>query len=211
MNLCRYASPVLPAAVLLFCGCNSKTESTKTSAPGHNHEHADDHRPASYAAAVREIRELGASVAKAFSAGTPDDAHDALHDLGQLLKALPDVAGDTDLPKDDWQAVKDAGQRLFDAYDKLDQLMHGNKEKKGDAAKTLAEASPDIEAALEILESKLALTGEPPAPAKDSDPAAAEIEHDHDHDHDHEHKPSHDENEDEDEDDAQSTSSDAAG
>lgn len=45
-----------------------------------------------------------------------------------MLAGLPKLINDSDLAADDRAAAKQAGQTLFDDYDRLDQLMHG----KGD-------------------------------------------------------------------------------
>ena len=94
---------------------------------GHAHSERD-HQPQALTDAVEKIQHLGEDVADSFEANAPEDAHSALHELGSLLAGLPKLVDDSDLAADDRAAAKQAGQTLFDDYDRLDQLMHG----KGD-------------------------------------------------------------------------------
>jgi hypothetical protein len=165
----RIVPLVLCLALVIAPGCSRPT----TVEGEHEHHHEHEARPESYAAAIVEIKEHAAEVATAFSAGKPGDAHDALHELGELLTSLPEVAGDTDLPKPEWQAVKDASQELLDAYGQLDQLMHGAKEKQSAAADTFASVSDKISAALQVLEEKQSATGEQVEAADHSSDSAA--------------------------------------
>lgn len=111
--------------------------------------------PSSYAECVAEINKHGETVAEAFTANNPEEAHDALHKLGWLLTALPEVLDKTEMPETDRQEAKDAGRQLFDAYDKLDQLLHGDKEEESQAAAKFEEIKESIASATVVLDAKL--------------------------------------------------------
>lgn len=158
-------------------GCAQKTPPSPTTAHAPEHEA----RPDSYAAAVAQIREHGATIARAYSAGTPDEAHEALHEVGHLLGLLPELAGDTGMQGEDRQAVQDASRQLMEAYGKLDQLMHGAAaDKSAQAADTFAGVADDITAATKTLEAKIPVSreGTPPAsnihPGEEADAGAEE-------------------------------------
>ena len=125
----------------------------------HGHQHDDD-RPTSLVAAISDIKEHGSEVSEAFQAGDPDAAHEALHELGHLLVSIPALADESAMSSEDRSEVKRAGKQLFDAYDKLDQLMHGKKEDKKKAAATYAEIEDTIVAATHVLDEMLPM-GDP--------------------------------------------------
>ena len=146
-------------------GCAQKTPPSPTTA----HAHENEARPDSYAAAMAQIREHGATIAQAYSAGTPDEAHEALHEMGHLLGLLPELAGDTGMQEEDRQAVQDASQQLMEAYGKLDQLMHGAAaDKSAQAADTFAGVADDITAATKVLEAKIPASQDGTPPTSDA-------------------------------------------
>ena len=162
----------------LVVGCTasetSGTAETGTEEDHHHHDHG--HRPKSYQAALAEIKHARDDVKAAFDAGTPDARDDALHVVSEVLEVLPEVAAETDLPKEDWQVVKEKSKVLFDQFMKIHDGFHGGNA-QGVTFDTVAD---EINAAIAVLESKVAATGEKIE--------AAHEHHDHDHDgHDHDH------------------------
>lgn len=158
----------------LGCGASTTDGGATATTEQHDHDHGHDHehdhaeRPASYAAAVTTINELGATVAKSYEANQPHEAHDALHDLGALLAILPEIAADSDLSETDWESVKQASEQLLTEYDALDQLLHGDEQQASLAAEKLAAASDSIATAMKALTEKVPASGSS-APVADSD------------------------------------------
>lgn len=128
---------------------------------GHSADHAHAHggesdRPKSFAEAVTLITERGDEVAEAFQGGNPDAGHDALHELGHLLVALPELIDEADMATEDQDAAKQAGKELFASYDKLDRLMHGKNADEKKAVAMYAEVQDSIASSLQVLRSKRA-------------------------------------------------------
>lgn len=137
---------------------------------GHDHDHDHAHRPGSLHEAVAELTAMRDAIRDALLDGEPNDAHGPLHEVGALLQAIPDVAAETDLPKEEWDAVNAANEELFDAFGTIDKAFHV---KDGDKKAAYEEVSEQLEEAIEAIRVRLPLTGESPDT------------HDHDHDHDH--------------------------
>jgi hypothetical protein len=156
----RMASCIVGVALLCLAGsgCTSSTPGAKAdgedNAEEHHHDHG--HRPESYTAALAQIKHARDEVKAAFDAGTPTECDDALHEVAKVLDVLPEVAAETDLPKEDWQVVNDQSQHLFDQFMKIHDGFHGDG-KQGASFDSVAE---EINKAIETLESKVAATGE---------------------------------------------------
>jgi len=154
-------------------GCTESTPSSSPTSGGEeeHHHHDHGHRPESYSAALAQIKHARDDIKAAFDAGTPNACDDALHEVSEVLDVLPEVAAETDLPKEDWQVVKDQSKHLFDQFMKIHDGFHGES-KQGATFDSVAD---EINKAIEVLESKVAATGE-----------KVQAEHDHDHEgHDH--------------------------
>ncbi len=150
---------------------------------GHDHDHEHAHRPDSLHEAVAELEDLSEAIQAAIVDGDPEDAHDPLHEIGHLLEAIPDVAAETDLPESEWDAVKAASERLFEAFGDIDKAYHVED---GDKKAAYEEVSDVLEEAIEEIRSRLPLTGEEPdADGHDHDDHGHD-DHDHNHD-DHDH------------------------
>ena len=162
---------------LLGSGCSPSSTAAKgdgegQAGHGHEHDHDHGHRPDSYVAALNQIKHARDEVKAAFDAGTPKECDDALHILAEVLDVLPEVAAETDLPKEDWQIVKDQSKHLFDQFMKIHDGFHGS----GAEGASFDSVAEEINKAIETLESKIAATGE-----------KVEEGHGHDHEgHDHE-------------------------
>jgi hypothetical protein len=152
---------------LLFCvplaltvGYQESAPAPETAEHGHEHAHAE-----TLAEAVTELDELHGAISKAFSANTPDDAHDPLHDTGDVLNEVVELAKTEKLPEDRLAAIETSVKALLDGYGELDKTMHGGE------GKTWEEVSGPINESLKNL--KAAISGEAaPAPAEASAPTA---------------------------------------
>lgn len=76
--------------------------------------------------ALKELEGQVATITKAFTTGKPEEAHDALHDVGHVLIGMPDLA--KSLTADKQAAVKKSVDELVSCFDALDQNMHGGTE-----------------------------------------------------------------------------------
>ena len=185
----------------LTCGCTSSTVSTSTTdgddtEEHHHHDHG--HRPESYSAALASIKHARDEVKAAFDAGTPKACDEALHEVAEVLDVLPEVAAETDLPKNDWQVVKNQSTVLFDQFMQIHNGFHGD----GKQGASFDSVEEEINKAIDVLDSKLAATGEKIVASEDThdheghdhdehghehgdhDQEHEHEEHDHDHDHD---------------------------
>ena len=148
---------------LAYTGCGDTTGDTAHSEAGHDDhedhdgEHGDEHEHAeTYAEAMEELGELQATIDKAFTADTPDDAHEALHKVGHVLDLLPKLAKKEEFAAEKVEEIKTAADELFEAYGDLDGMMHGQGDadyadigKKIAASMAKMEPSPTAEDASE--------------------------------------------------------------
>lgn len=91
---------------------------------------ADSAEPvASFRESIAGIEAMATQICKAFSEGTPDDAHDALHEVGHSLEQLPELAAkEGKLNEEQMTVVNEAVEALFDGFGKLDDTLHGGEE-----------------------------------------------------------------------------------
>lgn len=178
----RIASRLLPIllglTVVPLVGCGEATTDTQAETAGHGHDHDHEHadRPESLHAAVAELTEVRDTIREAILNGDPNDAHDPLHEVGELLEAIPDIAAETDLPKPEWDAVNAANDELFDAFGTIDKAFHT---KDGDKKAAYEGVTEKLDNAIEAIRSRLALTGEDPVPSEAMHEGHSHDEHDH--------------------------------
>jgi hypothetical protein len=146
----------------LTAGCQETAPENAKVEEDHSHEHA---HAETLAEALTELTEFHSDIAAAFTAEKPDDAHDALHDIGHVLEELTPLAKNEKLPEDRVAAIETAVKTLMDGYGELDKTMHGAE------GKGWSEVSTSLEDALKSI--KTAASGEA-APAAEPAPAAAE-------------------------------------
>jgi hypothetical protein len=137
----------------------------------HEHEHAHESRPESFAAAVTQLVAHRDAIRTAIESGKPADAHDPLHEVAELLDSFPDIAAETDLSKEDWEAVKAATDRLFDSFGVVDESFH---KKDGDKKAAYESVADDIEESMEAIESRLPLAGPADAASQGEAPSSDE-------------------------------------
>ncbi len=147
-NLKIWVALALSSSMLVGCGgeAATKTEGNDASDPAQAHAHAEQ---LSYAAAVARLKQDRDQIQTAFSAGKPEDCHEALHDVGHLLTDLPAIAQQAGLAASDLEEVKVAAASLMEAFGKVDKQMHG----AADGA-DYGDVAADVDVAMATLEAK---------------------------------------------------------
>ncbi len=163
LGLPAVAAGVLFGLTILFApGCGPHANSARQDATpakqetaqeheGHDHDSAgsETEHPESFADAVSEIESQRNVIRDAFLAGDPHEADAQLHEIGHILKELPGLASDSDMPKPDWNEVLAASNTLFDRFSKIDEKLHGGE------GLTYSDAEAEIDQAIETLKSKV--------------------------------------------------------
>ena len=128
---------------------------------------------------MAELAEIRDELREAMEANRPDDAHHPLHEVPELLEVLPEVAADTDLPKEKWEVVNSEVESLFHAFTQIDKAFH---KKDGDKVGAYEAVAGSIDESIAAIEALLPLTGEEPPAAHDDHDHGDESHADHDHD-----------------------------
>ena len=153
---------VMCLGFLVGCGQSQPTDDNATANNQSNEtpgEHADpnDVPPteaeidklredtASWTAAVEHIQKYRDTIKVETTGGTPAKAHRALDLLDSVLQWLPEIAQNSNVPKDDWQSIGESSQKLRDAFN----VVHANID-DGKAPGYEAVAA-EIDAAVEVL------------------------------------------------------------
>jgi hypothetical protein len=164
-------SLVLGFSLLVGSGCsdpatNEPVASSQTDAHDHG-EH--DHGPESLKEALAEVTSLRNIIRDSFAKNDQEAAHGPLHEVGEILEAIPELAKKEKVSPEDQTAIESSVNTLMDAFGRVDKTMHGQE------GSTYAEESATIDKAL----NELAAACDPAAgsdPATASDPAAAAAE-----------------------------------
>lgn len=166
---------VLLSFMTLFAGCTNdvakRDAKTDGGAAEHDHDHGHSHAPASAVEGLAELTSLRNTIRDAFAANDMDKAHDPLHEVGDVLMAIPELAKKENADSEKLASVQKAVDTLMDAFGRVDKTMHGQE------GSTYTEESATIDAALLELESLLnpSATPKPEAAAPgESAPAASE-------------------------------------
>ncbi len=142
-----FVSACVVCLLLSGSGCKPTAPVSTDKAAGHSHDHDHDHgdEVKSMADAWKEIEKFAGEIKKACEADKPDDAHDALHEIGHSLEAMESLTS-KELKSDEAKAsAKAALKVLFDAFGAIDDGMHGGKGKKYDeVAKEIDDALTTI-------------------------------------------------------------------
>lgn len=102
---------------------------------------------AEYQAAVDHLKQYRDTIRDETSAGEPAKAHRALDNADWVLQWLPEVAQNSDVPRDQWQTVGENAQKIRDLFNQV----HANID-EGKAAGYESVAA-DVDAAITELES----------------------------------------------------------
>ena len=99
-------------------GCTAdKPSPTGGSAEHDSHDHLHDHgipdhKPATFAEAVKQLPRRQRLLLSEFSAGHLDHAQEAIQKLQDVIGWLPELAADTDLRESDWNTVQSVSQQM---------------------------------------------------------------------------------------------------
>ena len=164
----------------LILGCQPAEQAQDGSDHGHphGHDHAHSDGPKSFEDAIAKLINIEKEIHAAIDKDDLELAHEPLHEVGDLLKQVPELAADTDLSESDWTDVKEDVDRLSQAFDDVDSAFHQDGDKKA----AYDEAKSTIDEGIKNLNAKLAQMGiELPVPepthGETDEPAS-----DHDHD-----------------------------
>ena len=143
--LTKFSMVVLALTIL---GCEPAVKpkpgaGADTSKGGPEHVHAE-----TLADAVKELDSICATIKAAFGKDDAEAAHDPLHEVGHVLEEIPDLIAKSALDEAGKAEAKAARDSLFDAFNAVDEGMHGSGGKK------YAEVSDAIDAALKTLVEK---------------------------------------------------------
>jgi hypothetical protein len=159
------------AALSVSVGCSKAVTTPVAEATGDSHSHEHEHRPESFAAAVTELVAHRDAIRSGIESGKSAVVHDPLHEVAELLDAFPDIAAETDLAKDDWEAVKAASDRLFDSFGVIDEAFH---KKDGDKKAAYESVAKDIDEAMQAIQSRLPLAAPADATSQTAAPPSNE-------------------------------------
>lgn len=166
---------VLLSLMVLFAGCNDDAAQRGANAGGksaeHDHDHGHSHAPTTSTEGLAELTSLRNTIRDAFAVNDMDKAHDPLHEVGDVLMAIPELAKKENVDSEKLASIQKAVDTLMDAFGRVDKTMHGQE------GSTYAEESATIDAAVLELESLLNPSASPkPAAATPEEPASATSE-----------------------------------
>jgi len=138
------------AVAASMIGCEAKEQAkgavackAEAASKGGDHDHDDHKQATSLKKALETIERYRAEIKEAFSKKQPEDAHDALHEVGHSLESITNLAGTTTTEAK--QSVKKAVDELFACFGAMDDTLHGKTGKSYD------EVGERIDAAMAIL------------------------------------------------------------
>ena len=155
----NYAIPF--ASILIACaltlGCGSHDESSHAeNEHGHSHDHGhSDAIHLSFGEVVEKIGSHRDAIQTAFANDKKDDAHDPLHEIGELIQRLPTAAAETDMTEEDWNEVKQISEQLSNAFGKVDALFHDDP-----SGVPFSDVEEEVQSALTTLQSKVSLAAD---------------------------------------------------
>jgi hypothetical protein len=155
---------VTSLTIMIGCGQNDETSSSQSAVQpdgaGEQAEGVDPHdvpitdeqkqqlrqETAKFADAVAKVKELRDAVKQETQNGLPEnpfEAHQALDKADIVVQWLPEIARDSGVAKEHWEAVNTAATALREAFDKV----HQNIDNKTD---------PDFASVEELMNAKIA-------------------------------------------------------
>lgn len=138
----------LAFSLLVGSGCSHSASSDTagtTKEQGHDDHHEHHHGPETLNEALAELTELRNVIRDAFAKDDPDTAHGPLHEVGEILEAIPELAEKENVSVENQAAAKTAVDALMDAFGSVDKTMHGQE------GATYSEVSSKIDTTLAAL------------------------------------------------------------
>ena len=102
--------------------------------------------PDNFNDAVAALAKMSTTISDGFKNDKIDDAHGPLHDVGNMLECVGELANKSEMSDDAKKAVADAVEQLFDGFGAIDMKLHDPN--KG---KDYADVADSIEAAMKTL------------------------------------------------------------
>lgn len=149
--------------LVLVLGCSRNADHDHDHGHDHSHGHPHDHAapahdpddvpiteadvkmPATYAAAVPQVKAYCAAIRTAIDANTPSKAHRPLDELDIVLRKLIYIARDSGVPKKQWETVNVTARELRILFNQIHSAIDDGR------APDYKAVSEPIEAALERL------------------------------------------------------------
>jgi hypothetical protein len=121
----RLAATAMALALAPLVGCPAQP--TAAEPAEHEHErglhdhdhHVSEHRPRDFGEAVAALRRLHRHVFEELEEGHFDHAAEELSQLRDVIRWLPEIAGDSDMPEGQWNEAHAAAKRLEQIYGPL--------------------------------------------------------------------------------------------
>ena len=124
-------------------GCVPKNQEKGPVAVAVKSKTGDHNSETTLAIALAEIDKHRVEIKEAFLKKQPEDAHDALHEVGHSLESIVGLSGAKTVEAK--QSVKKAVDELFECFGALDDSLHGK------TGKSYEEVGERIDAALAVL------------------------------------------------------------
>ena len=136
----HYLRPVVSvvalAGLLPLWGCGEASkpkEQAQAAAPAHDPDdvpitEADVEMPANYAEAIGRIESYRDSIRDAIDAGTPTKAHRPLDELDIVLNKLPEIARNSDVPKEQWETINTSARELRNLFNQVHSAIDEGRE-----------------------------------------------------------------------------------
>lgn len=134
----RYFLCLCALGGLMMAGCSKPDQGTSASGTGseahahsdqhdHDHDSHDHEHPESLKEGFQKLSDMYQVIKAAFEKNDPDAAHGELHEIGHLLEEdLPALLqSDGQLSAEAKEKLKATFTKLFDAFFKLDDQLHG--------------------------------------------------------------------------------------
>jgi hypothetical protein len=136
------AKLAMVALALTIVGCEPakpKAASKAAEEPKHAETLAD---------AVKELEGICSTIKAAFAKDDAEAAHGPMHEIGHVLEEIPNLTDKSTLEDAGKEEVKKAAATLFEAFNAVDESMHGSGGKK------YSDVADSIDAALKVIVDK---------------------------------------------------------
>jgi uncharacterized protein YukE len=135
---------VLSVATIQLTGCEPKPtpKPSNAGAQDHGHDHGHDHpQPKSLADAIKMFEEYRGKIKTAFADKKPEDAHGALHEIGEAIMGIEKFALAASTTDEAKNATKGVIKDLIDSFGDIDKTLHGQEGKSYDEVAAKVDAA----------------------------------------------------------------------